>query len=80
MYWVDDKERSVASLARALGVKPTPPGFAMFFEASLEGRLLKLELAQGRTEAEIEATDFEVYKTPNGDYDVKVIRQTLKRR
>jgi hypothetical protein len=81
MYWVDEKERSVVSLARALGIKPTPPGFAMFFAPDLEVKLLKIELAyQTRTETEIEGTDFEVFKTPGGGYDVKVIRQTLKRR
>jgi hypothetical protein len=81
MFWVDEKERSVASLARALGVKPAPPGFAMFFAPELEPKLLKLELTyQGRTEAEIDSTDFEVFKTNNGGYDVRVVRQTLKRR
>jgi hypothetical protein len=80
MFWVDEKERSVASLARALGIKPTPPGFAMFFAPDLEGKLLKLELTyRGRTEEEIDATDFEVFKTSDG-YDIRVIRQTLKRR
>jgi hypothetical protein len=81
MYWVDDTETSVRSLSAALGLKPTPPGFGMFFPADLEPRLLKLELTyRGRAEQEIEETKFEVFKNPEGQYDIRVISQTPKRR
>jgi hypothetical protein len=81
MFWVDEKDTSVASLAQALGIKPAPPAFAMFFPPEMEPRLLKLELEYaGRTEQELRQyeTKFEVYKTKDGRYEIRVISQTLK--
>jgi hypothetical protein len=79
IFWVDDKPRSVSSLALALGIKPTPQFFAMFFPAQLEQDLLKLELGyRGKTEEEIDSTRFVVKRT-GGSYKVEVEGQTLKR-
>jgi hypothetical protein len=79
IFWVDDKPRSVSSLALALGVKPTPQYFAMFFPSQLEQDLLKLELGyRGKTEEEIDSTRF-VVKRSGGSYKVEVEGQTLKR-
>jgi WD40 repeat protein len=79
IFWVDDKPRSVSSLALALGVRPAPSYFAMFFPAQLEQDLLKLELGyRGKTEDEIDSTRF-VVKRSSGSYKVEVEGQTLKR-
>jgi hypothetical protein len=79
IFWVDDKPRSIASLALALGVKPTPQYFAMFFPAELEQKLLRLELAYaGKTEEQIDSTRFIIKRVGSG-YEPQVEGQTLKR-
>jgi hypothetical protein len=70
----------VQSLAVALGARPTPQFFAMFFPAELEQELLKKELGyKNKTEDQIDSTRFVVRPAGAGRYEVQVDGQTLKR-
>jgi hypothetical protein len=78
LLFVENAPRSVSSLAAALGVKPTPPYFALFFSAEVEENLAKRELGYlGKTEDEIDSTRF-VVKRVGDKYEVVVEGQTLK--
>ena len=77
LYWVNDNASSVASVARELGVQPTPL-MAAFLPLELEERMLKLELAHNNLEEdEIASTQFEVVRR-GGKYDVVVSHQIPK--
>ncbi|GIW82500.1 MAG: hypothetical protein KatS3mg105_4307 [Gemmatales bacterium] len=66
IFWVDDRPQSVASLARALGLRHIPPRIVAFFPQKLEEELLRKELAyRGRKEHEIKETRFRVQRIGN---------------
>lgn len=74
IFWVDDKPQSVASLARAIGMR-APAHFVAFFPEELEQKLLKMELNyRGKPEDSIEETKFEVRRAGAG-YEPRVISQ-----
>lgn len=76
IYWIDDKQASVRSLAGALGIAP-PPHFVVFFPVEFEDELLRLELGyRGKQENQIAETRFEV-RRGRGEraYDPFVVSQ-----
>jgi len=80
IWWVDDKSRSVESLADALGVRPVPDYFVAFFPVKLENQLLQKELQAFRgNEEDIEETVFRVERR-NGQYEPVVAQQKPIRR
>jgi hypothetical protein len=74
IYWVDDGQVSVRSLATALGVPP-PAYFLVFFSPEFEEKLLRLEFGfRGKKENEIIETRFDIRR--RGDtYEPVVISQ-----
>jgi hypothetical protein len=84
IYWIDEKPDSVASLLGALG-RSGPRYFVAFFPHELEKRLLSLELDElqrrygTRDENKIHETKFDVYRHPDGRYDVRVSRIFIAR-
>lgn len=75
IYWVDDKPRSVAQLAEALGIFPPPPYIAAFFPENLEPQLRNLEEKRYRgPEDNIEKTHFHV-TLRGGKYEVLLVTQ-----
>jgi len=80
IWWVDDKSRSVESLADALGVRPVPDYFVAFFPVKLENQLLEKELQAFRgNEEDIDETVFKVERR-NGQYEPVVSQQKARRR
>jgi hypothetical protein len=79
IYWVDDKDKSVASLAQEMEWPKGTSYFVAFFPEKLEKRLLELELefvkkqyGKDVRETDIYQTKFRVVKS--GDkYDVQVV-------
>jgi beta-lactamase regulating signal transducer with metallopeptidase domain len=78
IHWVDDEEKSVAGLARALQFKPTPRFFVAMFPQKLEDELIKKEEAfAGRKGEDIKETVFKIVKTESG-YEAQVSSQEKK--
>jgi hypothetical protein len=76
--WQDEKPESVASLARALGLRFSPREVYVFFPAELEAKLLKLELDyRGRREEQIKETRFRIERR-GGLYEPVVVAQEYK--
>jgi hypothetical protein len=77
IYWVDDKQGSVASLAHALRIDSPPPFFAAFFPVELEKELLEKELKyRNAAEDEIDETRFVVRRSRTGrGYEPYVVEQ-----
>jgi hypothetical protein len=79
IYWIDDKPESVASLARALGLKPVPSFIVAFFPEELEKDLLKKELAyRHQDEDKIDETRFQVKPKRNSGYEAVVLEQRVR--
>jgi hypothetical protein len=77
LYWVNEDAEMARQLAAALGV-PGAQFVTIFLPASLEDRMLKLELEyNGLEEEEIASTRFQCYSSGSG-YDVKVVSQIPK--
>jgi hypothetical protein len=75
IYWIDGKPESVASLAKALGLKSKPDVVIAFFPEKLERELLSKELAFARKkEEDIETTTFKVVRKDDS-YEVKAVSQ-----
>jgi hypothetical protein len=79
IYWVDDKQQSVAGVLDALGLQGMHPShFVAFMPESLEQKLFKMELNfRGLKEDQIHETKFEVVRGPGG-YQPRVIEQIPK--
>jgi hypothetical protein len=73
----------VASLAKALGIKPVPKRIVVFLPKYVEDELLRKELAHARKRREnikeenILETQFEFFQTKTG-YDMKVASQHIE--
>jgi hypothetical protein len=77
IFWIDSNQDSVASLARALGVRP-PREFIALFPETVEKELLRKELAfRGLQERDIKETTFEV-RQRGGRYTPVVVGQKAK--
>jgi hypothetical protein len=77
IFWIDDKEESVKSLAKALRIK-APPLFACFFPEKVEHDLRKLERAKfNGKENEIDETVFRMVASKKGPYKGKDTKYKL---
>jgi hypothetical protein len=76
IWWVDDKPRSVQSLAAAIGIYPPPDHFVAFFPLELERELLDKEMKyfRGSNEDDIEETVFNVVRR-GSRYEPEVTNQ-----
>jgi RNA polymerase sigma factor (sigma-70 family) len=83
IFWLEDNADSVASLAKALGIKPVPKHIVVFLPKYVEDELLRKELAHARKrranikEENILETQFEFVQTKTG-YDIKVASQHIE--
>jgi hypothetical protein len=83
IFWLEDNADSVASLAKALGIKPVPKHIVVFLPKYVEDELLRKELADARERREnikeenILETQFEFVQTKRG-YDIKVSAQRIE--
>jgi RNA polymerase sigma factor (sigma-70 family) len=83
IFWLEDNERSIASLAKALGLKPAPKQVIVFLPKFVEDELLRKELAHARARKEnvkeenITETQFDFVRTEAG-YDIKVASQHIE--
>ncbi len=82
IFWLEDNARSIASLSKALGLKPVPKHVVVFLPRFIEDELLRKELAYAREkrdnikEKDIRETQFEFVRTRTG-YDIRVASQQL---
>jgi len=75
MFWEDKKESSVRDLARAMGLKKTPPHIRVFFPKQFEDELsAKEQRYRGKREDDIIETIFDVKKR-GGKYTAEVVDQ-----
>ena len=75
IFWLEDNERSVAGLAKALGLKKAPGHVVVFLPKYVEDVLLRKELAHaGRKEEAIAETTFRFVRTEAG-YQLRVASQ-----
>jgi hypothetical protein len=78
IFWVDDNEQSVKSLAKVLGFKEVPRLVIAFFSEKLEEELHEKEIKfQNRKEEEIEQTKFKIIRR-NDRFQIEVGEQKLK--
>ncbi len=78
IFWVDDGARSVAGLAKALGLKKAPAHVVVFLPKYVEDVLLRKELAHaGRKEEDILETTFRFVRTRDG-YKLRVADQRAR--
>ncbi len=75
IFWLEGNARSVAGLAKALGLKKAPAHVVVFLPKYVEDVLLRKELAHaGRKEEEIAETTFRFERTKDG-YKLRVADQ-----
>jgi RNA polymerase sigma factor (sigma-70 family) len=78
IFWMEDNPRSVAGLAKALGLKKAPAHVVVFLPKYVEDVLLRKELAHaGRKEENIEETTFRFVRTKDG-YKLRVASQRAR--
>jgi RNA polymerase sigma factor (sigma-70 family) len=78
VFWLDDNARSVAGLAKALGLKKAPAHVVVFLPKYVEDVLLRKELAHaGRAEEDIAETTFRFERTRDG-YKLRVASQRAR--
>jgi hypothetical protein len=78
IFWVDDGARSVAGLAKALGLKKAPAQVVVFLPKYVEDVLLRKELSHaGLKEESILETTFRFARTKDG-YKLRVSHQQAR--
>jgi hypothetical protein len=79
IFWVDDNEQSVKSLAKVLGLKEVPQFVIAFLPEELEDELYEKEKKfQNRKEEEIEQTKFKIIWRDE-KYQIQVAEQKAKK-
>ncbi len=78
IYWMEDNAKSLRSLAKTLGLEPTPKYLVVFLPRYVEDELQRKELAfKGLKADDILETGFEFSRTEKG-FDIKVAYQRAK--
>jgi RNA polymerase sigma factor (sigma-70 family) len=78
IFWVENDEESIRSLAKELGLAPVPQRIFIFLPKFVEDELLRKELAYARRqESDIAETTFRFFRTAKG-FDLKVVCQSVK--